>query len=132
VREDRSLIPQAIDEGLRWVAPIGTFMRTALVDTEVAGIPIPKGAAVSLILASANRDEAKFQDPDRFDLHRADAGHVSFGLGSHFCVGRWFAKAQVDILLNVLLDALPDLALAAPPVFRGWEFRAPQALRIIR
>lgn len=132
VREDRSLIPQAIDEGLRWVAPIGTFMRTALVDTEVAGIPVPKGAAVSLILASANRDEAKFQNPDRFDLHRADAGHVSFGLGSHFCVGRWFAKAQVEILLNVLMDALPDLQLAAPPVFRGWEFRAPQALHIIR
>ncbi len=125
-------LPLAIDEGLRWVAPIGTMMRTATRDTKVNGIAIPQGTAVSLIMASANRDETRFPDPDLFDMNRPPTAHMSFGSGAHFCAGKWFAKAQIDIALRVLLARLPDLTLARPVSFRGWEFRAPTALHIAR
>lgn len=130
VRADAALLGQAIDEGLRWVAPIGTMMRTATRDTMVNGKPVPAGTPVSCILAAANRDPARFADPDRFDMFRTDAGHMSFGAGAHFCVGRWFARSQIDIALQVLMGAFPVLELRAEPVFRGWEFRAPRSLRI--
>jgi cytochrome P450 len=125
------LLPQAIEEGLRWVAPIGTMMRTALRDTVVNGVPVPQGTAISLILASANRDETRFPDPDRFDIFRKPTSHMSFGAGAHFCAGKWFAKAQIEIALRVLFEAFPDLALAdGPPAFKGWEFRYPTSLRV--
>lgn len=125
------LLAQTIDEGLRWVAPIGTMMRTALRDTEVNGITVPQGIGVSLIMASANRDEARFPDPDAFNIHRPATAHMSFGAGGHFCAGKWFAKAQIEIALRVLLEALPNLQLAdAAPSFKGWEFRYPTSLRV--
>lgn len=132
LRQDmKNLLPQTIDEGLRWVAPIGTMMRTAIRDTEVNGIPVPKGTAVSLIMASANRDETRFPDPDAFNIHRPQTAHMSFGAGAHFCAGKWFAKAQIEIALRVLIEAYPNLRLAGPaPEFRGWEFRAPLTLRV--
>lgn len=130
VRADMSLLGQAIDEGLRWVAPIGTMMRTATRDTEVNGTPVPAGTPVSCILAAANRDPARFADPDRFDMFRRDAGHMSFGAGAHFCVGKWFARAQIEIALQVLFEAFPQITLLAEPEFRGWEFRAPRVLRV--
>lgn len=126
-----TLLAQTIDEGLRWIAPIGTMMRTATRDTMVNGTAIAKDTAISLILASANRDEARFPEAHRFNIHRPRTAHMSFGAGAHFCAGKWFAKAQIDIALRVLLDAFPNLALNGPePEFRGWEFRAPQTLRI--
>lgn len=125
------LLPQAIDEALRWIAPIGTMMRTATRDTEVAGITVPEGTAVSCIFASANRDESRWNDPDRFDILRAQKPHMAFGQGTHFCAGKWFAKAQIDIAMRVLLEAFPRLAFADEvPAFRGWEFRAPEHCRI--
>lgn len=129
--EPDRLMAQTIDEGLRWVAPIGTMMRTATQDTEVNGTPIPKGTAISLIMASANRDESRFGDPDRFDIFRPPLAHMSFGAGAHFCAGKWFAKAQMAIALGTLLEAFPTLAFAdGPPAFCGWEFRAPTTLRV--
>lgn len=125
------LLPQAIDEALRWIAPIGTMMRTATRDTEVAGIVVPEGTAVSCIFASANRDETRWDDPDRFDILRPQKPHMAFGQGIHFCAGKWFAKAQIDIVMRVLLEAFPRLAFAdQAPAFRGWEFRAPAHCRI--
>lgn len=93
---------------------------------------MPAGTPISCILASANRDEQKLPDPDRFDIHRPRGPVASFGFGAHFCVGKWFAKAQIDIALRVLLDACPGRRLAGdPPAFRGWEFRAPESLRVV-
>lgn len=130
---DPSLLPQAIDEALRWIAPIGTMMRTATRDTTVGGIAVPKGTPVSCIFASANRDETRWDDPDRFDIFRTPRAHMAFGLGAHFCAGKWFAKAQIDIAIRVVLDAFPRLSFAdAAPAFRGWEFRAPEHCRIAR
>lgn len=131
LRADMTLLPQAIDEALRWIAPIGTMMRTATRDTTVAGIPVPQGTPVSCIFASANRDETRWDDPDRFDIFRAPRAHMAFGQGAHFCAGKWFAKAQIDIAIRVLFDALTRLAFAdTAPAFRGWEFRAPEHCRI--
>ena len=126
------LLPKAVNEGLRWVAPIGTQLRLARHDTELGGVAIPAGAAVSAILASANHDEDRFTEPRRFNLHRTEGSHAAFGFGHHFCAGRWFATAQIEIALRVLLEKLPHLQMdaARPPVFRGWEFRAPTSLHV--
>lgn len=121
----------AIDEALRWIAPIGTMMRTATRDTEVNGIAVPEGTAVSCIFASANRDETRWDNADAFDILRPQKAHMAFGQGVHFCAGKWFAKAQIEVAMRVLLDAFPHLAFAdGPPEFRGWEFRAPTHCRI--
>jgi cytochrome P450 len=126
-----ALLPQAIDEALRWIAPIGTMMRTATRDTEVNGMAVPKDTPVSCIFASANRDETRWDDAERFNILRPQKGHMAFGMGSHFCAGKWFAKAQIEVAMRALLDAYPRLVFAdAPPEFRGWEFRAPSHCRV--
>jgi cytochrome P450 len=124
------LLPRAVDEGLRWVAPIGTQTREATRDVALGGVTIPKGAAVGALVSSASRDEARFTDPDRFDIHRNDGPHAAFGFGQHFCSGRWFAREQVIVALRVLLEGAREIALKETPVFRGWEFRAPTALNV--
>lgn len=133
LRDDMdSLLPKAVDEGLRWVAPIGTQMRQATEDVALGGVTVPKGAPVASVLSSACRDEARYRNPDVFDIHRTETGHAAYGFGSHFCAGRWFAQRLVPLLLRPLLERLPDLRLVpeAPPVFRGWEFRAPASLQV--
>lgn len=126
------LLPKTVSEGLRWVAPIGTQTRQTTREIELGGTVIPAGQPVASVVASACRDEARFRDPDAFDIHRADGAPGAFGFGSHLCAGRWFAQAQVAIALRVLLEGVADLALAAGevPAFRGWEFRAPSTLRV--
>ena len=131
LRADMALLPQAIDEALRWIAPIGTMMRTALRDTEVGGVKVPQGTPVSCIFASANRDESRWDNGEAFDMMRPQKGHMAFGMGSHFCAGKWFAKAQIEVAMRVLFDAFPRLEFAGDaPDFRGWEFRAPTHCRI--
>lgn len=122
----------AVHEGLRWVAPIGTQTRQATEDLIVGGTTIPAGAPVGAVVASACRDEALFADPDRFDISRQRRPNAAFGYGPHFCAGHAFARAQERIALTTLVDALPELAL--DPAFSvrmtGWEFRAPAALHV--
>jgi cytochrome P450 len=126
------LLPKAADEGLRWMAPIGTQMRQVTGDIELAGVRLPAGAPVASVISSACRDETRYRDPDRFDLNRTETGHAAYGFGSHFCAGRWFAQRLVISLLRALLVRLPDLAFAPGerPIFRGWEFRAPTSLQV--
>ncbi len=125
-----ALLPAAVDEGLRWIAPIGTQLRTATADVELGGARIPAGAAVSAVLASANRDESVFADSDVYDLHRTGREQAAFGFGKHFCSGHAFARHQMRIALDVLLARFPELRQDSTraPEFRGWEFRAPRAL----
>lgn len=130
VNADRSLMKAAVDEGLRWVSPIGTSMRTAIRDTEVGGVEVPAGTPVSCILASANRDESRFPDADRFDISRAKKATIVFGTGAHLCTGKWFARSLIDISLNLLLDHFDEIVLAEHPDFIGWEFRGPREMRI--
>lgn len=123
----------AVEEGLRWVAPIGTQVRTTSRDVDVAGTVIPAGSVVSALLASANRAEAVFDDPDRFDLTRSNRNQAAFGFGKHFCSGHAFARQQMRIALEVLFDEHPGVRpdQDRPAWFRGWEFRAPGALPVL-
>ncbi len=86
------LLPKAVDEGLRWVAPIGTQMRQTTEPVTLGGVTIPTGSPVASVLSSASRDESRTADPDAFDIHRGTSGHAAYGFGSHFCAGRWFAQ----------------------------------------
>ena len=132
VRADPSRWDDAVHEGLRWVAPIGTQTRQTTRDVELAGTVIPAGSAVAGVVASACRDERVFTDPERFDVRRPRVPHAAFGYGPHFCAGHAFARGQERIALQLLVDALPDLRLdpACDVTFRGWEFRAPTALHV--
>lgn len=122
----------AVHEGLRWVAPIGTQTRQAVRDIEVSGTVIPAGAPIGAVVASACRDEEQFEDPDRFDITRPRRPNAAFGYGPHFCAGHAFARDQNRIALKTLVDAMPDLRLADgfEVEFRGWEFRAPAELHV--
>lgn len=134
VRADPAgLLPAVVEEGLRWVAPIGTQTRQAVAEIELGGATIPAGAPVGALVSSACRDETRFTDPDRFDIFRPRRSHLAFGAGRHFCAGHAFSRAQIRIALEVLLARFPALALDPdrPPVFRGWEFRAPRDLDVL-
>lgn len=132
LRSDPARWDDAVHEGLRWVAPIGTQTRQATEDVVIGGMTIPAGAPVGAVVASACRDEALFDDPDRFDITRPRRPNAAFGYGPHFCAGHAFARAQERIALATLVDALPDLALDPDHAVRmtGWEFRAPAALHV--
>lgn len=129
-RAPAEYLAAAVEEGLRWVAPIGTQVRTASRDVDLDGTVIPAGSVVSALLASANRDESVFDHPDRFDLTRTYRDQAAFGFGKHFCSGHAFARQQMRIALEVLLAQHPTLRPDPdrPAWFRGWEFRAPGEL----
>ena len=97
VQADPKLIPAMVEEGLRHDGPVHLLFREATQDHELAGVKIPRGAFVMPMLASANRDEAHFADPERFDLDRDSAGHVALGLGVHFCLGASLARLEARI-----------------------------------
>lgn len=142
VREDRSLIDRAFAETLRFTPPVHMIMRQAARDVELSGGTVPAGATVTCLIGSANRDDARYRDPDRFDLFRTDltsttafsaaADHLAFALGRHFCVGALLAKAEVETGVGQLLDAMEDLRLAdgLTPVERGVFTRGPSSLPV--
>ena len=133
IRSDRSLIPQAIEEAVRWEAPLLVITRVAARDTELAGVPIPAGSSVMPMLGAANRDEERYPDPDRFDIFRAPKPHISFGHGVHVCLGMHLARLEMSVALNLLLDRLPDLRLdpdGDDPHIRGGVFRSPTSLPV--
>ena len=107
---DRSLLPKAVEEMLRFVSPVMNFRRTATEDLELRGVPIPEGAKVVFFHCSANRDEEVFEDPDRFDIRRDPNPHIAFGGGGpHFCLGANLARMEIKVMFEHLLDRLPDL-----------------------
>lgn len=132
--EDPSTITGAVDECLRFSPSIAAWRRTALADTQVAGIDIPKGANLLLVMASANRDSAVFNDADIFDIKRTDARkHLTFGYGIHACVGQQLSKMEFAITLETLAKRFPDLRLAPNQTFsfiRNSSFRVPVALNV--
>ncbi|MFB4310301.1 cytochrome P450 [Actinomadura sp. GTD37] len=112
VRDDPRLAASAVEEILRLDSPIGYLSRTATEDAVLAGNPIPKGAQLVLDLAAANRDPARYDAPDRFDVLRPDPGHLSFGGGAHYCIGRALGRAEAEETLRRLFVRFPDLVLA--------------------
>ena len=133
VRDDRSLVPAAIEEALRWEAPLTSVNRVATKDTELAGVAIPAGAIVECSMGGANRDPARWDDPDTYDLHRRPRPHVAFAHGPHTCIGMHLARMETRVALEALLDRLPNLHLdreAEPPEMRGLGFRQPTSIRV--
>ena len=115
LRQDPSLLPQAIEEMLRWVTPVMQFRRTALRDTEVGGQEIRKGDKLVMYYGAANRDPAVFADPETFDITRRPNPHLAFGTGTHFCMGSHMARLEMRVTLEELLKRFPNLSLSGPP-----------------
>jgi cytochrome P450 len=134
LRADRGLLPAAIEEGLRWETPLTGIMRTTTRDVRIGDLTIPEGALVSVNLAAANRDEARYERPDAFDIHRPQRTHMAFAFGPHRCLGMHLARMETSVALNALLDRLPGLRLdpAADDVhITGLTFRSPAALPVV-
>ncbi|HEY7052545.1 MAG TPA: cytochrome P450 [Mycobacterium sp.] len=134
VREDRNLLPQAIEEGIRWETPLLNFMREVTCDTELGGVAIPRGATMMLSLGSANHDETRWDDPESFDIFREHKPHIGFGHGAHVCLGMHLARLESTKILNALFDALPGLRLdpeAPSPYVSGLMFRSPPRLDVV-
>lgn len=134
VRADRSLLAQAIEEGIRWETPLLNFIRETTRDVEFFGIQIPAGSTVTVNLGSANHDEARWIDPEHFDIFRERKPHIGFGHGAHVCLGMHLARLESGIIFNTLLDRLPELRLdpgAPEPYIAGMYFRSPQHLPVV-
>ena len=131
LRLDRSLMPQAIEEALRWEPPLLITSRIVTRDTELRGISVPAGANVTVMLGAANRDPRRYNAPDRFDIFRDPKQHISFGHGPHMCLGMHLARMETRVAVDALLDRLPDLRLdpeGDDPHIHGQIFRSPTAL----
>jgi cholest-4-en-3-one 26-monooxygenase len=125
VATDPAARPAAVEEMLRWVTPIKNMVRTATRDTTLRDQQIHEGDELMLLYPSANRDADVFDDPFRFDVARTPNEHVAFGFGPHFCLGASLARLEISVMLEQLLERLPDLHLAepeAPPHLRPANF----------
>lgn len=132
--ENRGLMIQAIEEGLRWEVPLTGIGRLCVEDTLVAGVEIPAGSHVQVLIGSANRDEARFDRPDEFDIHRDPRQHMSFAFGPHRCLGMHLARMETKVVLEALLDRLPNLRLdpdAMDVRIVGRGFRSPRSLPVL-
>ena len=118
LRADRSLLPAAVEELMRYDSPLQLFERTATEDTEVGGVTVRRGQKVAALLGSANHDPAVFADPGTLDVGRTDNPHLSFGAGVHFCIGAPLARVELQASFGALLDRTTSLELGAEPVRR--------------
>jgi len=115
-------MPSAVEEMIRWVTPVKAFIRTAVQDTEVRGVPIAAGEALLLSYVSGNRDEEVFTEPFRFDVAREPNKHVAFGYGVHFCLGAALARMEVNSFFTELLPRLQTVELAGRPEYVATTF----------
>ncbi|MCX4626083.1 MULTISPECIES: cytochrome P450 family protein [unclassified Streptomyces] len=134
LRSDPELLPGAIEEFLRYDGPVSPgIARFAREDVEIAGVTIPRGATVLIGSAVADRDPARFPDPDRLDITRQDNAHLAFGHGIHYCLGAPLARLEGQIAIGTALRRLPGLALAVAPDEIRWRpggLRGPQSLPV--
>jgi len=134
--EDRSLMKQAIEEGLRWEPPLTTIVRTATREVDICGVTIPESAQVTACLGAANHDPGRWENPHTFDIFRKPRAHMAFATGTHTCLGMHLARMETESLLNALFDRLPNLRLdpdADPKAteISGLMFRAPKSLPVV-
>ena len=134
VYADRDLIPEVIEETLRWETSVTMVSRVATADTEVAGCPIAAGSPVGVLTGSSNRDETRWDDADEWKLGRPVQHHLAFGTGPHQCLGMHLARLELRVGLNEILDRLPNLRFAPDAaesaVIEGYAFRGPRALPV--
>jgi cytochrome P450 len=134
LRADRALLPQAIEEGLRWEAPLIGILRTATRDSEVEGVLVPAGSVIAVNIGSANHDEKVWEKPEEFDIFRPPRQHLAFAWGPHMCLGIHLARMETRVVLTQVLDRLPGLRTdpeAEPASISGAVFRAPAALPVV-
>jgi cytochrome P450 len=134
VQADRTLLPQAIEEGLRYEPPLLTIARTTTCEVEVGGVTLDPGEVVTTHIGSANHDETRWDDPETFDIFRPGLPHIAFAHGPHMCLGMHLARLETRVLLNRVFDRLGDLALRpgdADPHIRGDVFRSPTSLPVV-
>jgi cytochrome P450 len=134
VREDRALVRNAVEESLRWNATDPVFSRWAAEDTELAGVEIPKGAVLHLVLGAGNHDPERWDNPDDYDIFRPLQPHLGFASGPHICLGMHVARAEMVTGINALLDRLPNLRLDPdhePPRIIGMYERGPNEVNVV-
>lgn len=119
LRGDISLLPAAVDEVLRFAAPVHTFCRTTDSAVELAGAALPEGTKILCVMAAANRDPARWESPDAFDIARPSRPHVAFGSGIHVCVGQHVARREITALLAALCARVARLEPAGAPVWQA-------------
>ena len=126
--EDRSLIPRAVDETLRFEPTGPHIARYVAQDVEYYGTTVPEGSAILLLIGSGNRDERRYERADEFDIHRRDGQHLTFGYGLHFCLGASLARLEGRVALDELLTRFPEwevdrdgMQLSPTSTVRGWE-----------
>jgi cytochrome P450 len=134
LRADRALMPQAIEEGLRWEPPLTTIVRTATRDTVVDGVEVPAQAVVIVNVGSANHDEKYWERSEEFNIHREQRQHLAFAFGPHMCLGMHLARMETRVLFERIFTRLPNLRLdpaVEAPHITGMTFRAPPALPVL-
>jgi cytochrome P450 len=135
VSADRELVPDVIEETLRWETSVTMVSRVAAADTEVGGCPIAKDSAVGVVTGSANRDESRWEDASEWKLGRPAQHHLAFGTGPHQCLGMHLARLELRVGLNTILDRLPNLRLDPAhnedAIIEGYAFRGPRALPVL-
>lgn len=109
IRRNRALIPDAIEEALRWDGPVNAPMRMAAEDLELGGVHIPAGSLLDVVTGAANRDPAIHEHPDKFDIFRPKKAHYAFARGAHICVGQHLARVEMTRALHAILDHMPNL-----------------------
>ena len=119
LRDDRSLLPTAVDELLRFDTPGQMFERWVLEDFVLHGVRVPRGAELGLLLGSANRDPEVFDRPDELVLARDPNPHLTFGAGIHFCLGAPLGRQELQVSFGTILDRLPDIELVEEPTWRS-------------
>ncbi|MFV0409348.1 MAG: cytochrome P450, partial [Paracoccus sp. (in: a-proteobacteria)] len=134
IRQDRSLIPQAIEEAVRWDGPVLMQSRYTSTATTLGGVEIPAGAFIDVVAGSANRDGTKFPDPDQFDIFRKPQHrHFAFAFGPHVCIGQHLARVEMTRALTAILDKLPNLRLdpdKPAPEIHGSMMRVPHSIHV--
>ncbi|MEV5652007.1 cytochrome P450 [Nocardia sp. NPDC052254] len=132
VQQNRDLLPQAVEEGLRYETPLTFVQRYVTEDTRLEGTDIPQGAVLDLCLGSANRDENRWERPEEFDIFRTHIPHISFTAGAHTCLGLHLARMETRVAMECLFDRLTDFTLSSegdPHIF-GQPFRSPNTLPV--
>jgi cytochrome P450 len=130
---DRNVLPAALEEIMRWETVVHTDPRGVCgKDVSVAGVALEDGAELILLLGGANRDPARYPDPDVLDIYREQKAHLGFGFGLHSCLGITLARLEAQVATSALLDRFPDYAVVEPVPFTGFNLRGPGTLRITR